>query len=104
MAKNGESIHGCGASRLEKPEYGRVTQKENALYFHIFENTLGPLPLMGLRKEQIASLQMLANGQEIPISTSWVHSDYPEIVFANLGEDPVLPDEVDTVLKVQLKG
>ena len=104
MAKNGESIHGCGPLELEKPEYGRITRKENALYFHIFENTLGPLPLMGLRKEEIKGLKLLATGQEIPISTSWVHSDYPEIMFADLGEDPVLPDVVDTVLKVQLKG
>ena len=73
-------------------------------FFHIYENTLGPLPLMGLRKEQIASLRLLATNRQVPISTSWVHSDYPEIVFADLGEDPVLPDPVDTVLEVKLKG
>ena len=104
MSKNGESIHGCGPADLEKPEFGRVTQKGDTLYFHIYENTLGPLPLMGLRKEEIKGLHLLATGQEIPISTSWVHSDYPEIVFADLGQDPVLPDGVDTVLKVERKG
>lgn len=104
MAKNGESIHGCGPAEIEKPEYGRVTQKNNTRYFHIFENTLGPLPLMGLKREEISGLRLLATGQEIPISTSWVHSDYPEIVFADLGEDPILPDPVDTVLKVEMKG
>ena len=35
-------------------------------------------------------------------STSWVHSDYPDIVFADLGLDPVLPDQTDTVLDVIL--
>ena len=104
MAKNSESIYGCGPAALEKPEYGRVTARGNRLYFHIYENTLGPLPLMGLRKENITGLRLLATGQEVPISTSWVHSDYPEIVFADLGPDPVLPDGVDTVLEVQLKG
>lgn len=104
MAKNGESIHGCGPAEIEKPEYGRITQKNNTRYFHIFENTLGPLPLMGLKREEISGLRLLATGQEIPISTSWVHSDYPEIVFADLGEDPILPDPVDTVLKVEMKG
>ena len=104
MAKNGESIHGCGPAEIEKPEYGRITQKNNTRYFHIFENTLGPLPLMGLKREEISGLWLLATGQEIPISTSWVHSDYPEIVFADLGEDPILPDPVDTVLKVEMKG
>ena len=50
-----------------------------------------------------AAASSLATGAEIPISTSWVHSDYPEIVFANLGPDPMLPDPVDTVIEVTLK-
>ena len=82
----------------------RITRNGNHLYFHIFENTLGPLPLMGLKKDQVASLRLLDSGKPIPISTSWVHSDYPEILFADLGSDPVLPDPVDTVLEVTLKG
>ena len=104
MAKNGESIRGCGPSSLEKPEFGRITRSADHLYFHIFENTLGALPLMGLKKEQVESLRLLASGKPIPVSTSWVHSDYPEILFADLGADPVLPDPVDTVLEVRLKG
>ena len=39
----------------------------------------------------------------MPISTSWVHTDYPDIVFADLGPNPILPDGVDTVLEVTLK-
>ena len=57
----------------------------------------------GIRKEEVDHIRYLASGAEVPISTSWVHSDYPDIVFANLGPDPVLPDEVDTVLEVTLK-
>ena len=104
MGLNSRSIYGCGKAGIEKPDYGRVTRNGNRLYFHIYENTLGPLPLMGLKKEEIQSIRWLATGAEIPISTSWVHSDYPEIVFANLGPDPVLPDAVDTVIEVTLKG
>ena len=103
MAKNAESIRCCGAADMEKPEFGRITRNGNRLYFHIFENTLGPLPLMGLKKEQVAGLRLLADSRPIPISTSWVHSDYPEILFADLGENPVLPDATDTVLEVELK-
>ena len=102
MRLNRRSIYGCGKAGLEKPDYGRVTRNGNKLYFHIYENTLGPLPLMGLKKEQIQSIRWLATGAEIKLSTSWVHSDYPEIVFANLGENPVLPDAVDTVIEVTL--
>ena len=104
MRKNGDSIYGCGASAVEKPEYGRITQKGNRLYFHLFENTLGPVPLIGIDREKLKKIRLLSTGAEIPVSTSWVHSDYPQIVFADLGEDPILPDTVDTVLEVELEG
>ena len=102
MRKNGDSIYGCGPGKLPKPDYGRITAREDRVYFHMFENTLGPVPLMGLKPEDIASIRLLATGREIPVSHSWVHSDYPDIVFADLGPDPVLPDPVDTVLEVGL--
>ena len=103
MHDNAESIYGCGRSELPRPEFGRVTQKDKTLYFHMYENTMGPAPLLGLRAEDVAGIRLLSTGHEIPVSTSWVHSDYPDIVFADLGPDPVLPDPVDTVLKVMLK-
>ena len=103
MHDNAESIYGCGRSELPRPEFGRITQKDKTLYFHMYENTMGPVPLLGLRAEDVAGIRLLSTGHEIPISTSWVHSDYPDIVFADLGPDPVLPDPVDTVLKVMLK-
>lgn len=103
MHDNAESIYGCGRSELPRPEFGRVTQKDKTLYFHMYENTMGPVPLLGVRAEDVAGIRLLSTGHEIPVSTSWVHSDYPDIVFADLGPDPVLPDPVDTVLKVMLK-
>ncbi len=103
MKDNGESIYGCGKSGMEKPDTGRITRKGNTLYYHLFENTIGPMPLPGVKKEQVAQVRFLATGAEAPLSTSWVHSDYPDLVFADLGENPVLPDPVDTVLKVTLK-
>ena len=54
-------------------------------------------------RDRILSVRRLADGSEVPISASWVHSDYPELAFADLGPDPVLPDPVDTVLEVRLK-
>lgn len=103
MRENSRSIYGCGKSALPKPEYGRITSNGNKLYIHIYENSMGPLPLIGLKKDQIAAIRYLATGAEIPLSTSWVHSDYPDIVFADLGLDPILPDEIDTVLEITLK-
>lgn len=101
MAQNGDSIYGCGPSGLEKPEYGRITRRGDTLYYHIFENTIGPVPLFGAEKGRITAIRRLADGSEVPLSASWVHSDYPELAFADLGPDPVLPDPVDTVLEVR---
>ena len=103
MDRNSASIYGCGPSGLEKPEYGRITRSGDRLYYHIFENTLGPLPLFGVKKEEVRSIRRLADGSEVPVSTDWTHSDYPELVFADLGPDPALPDPVDTVLEVRLR-
>ena len=100
---SGESIYGCGKAGIEKPDFGRVTRHGNHLYFHVYENTVGPLPLPGVKKEEIQAIRYVATGAEIPVSTSWVHSDYPTMAFADLGEDPVLPDGVDTVIDVILK-
>ena len=103
MKKNKNSIYGCGKAGIPKPDNGRLTRNGNKLYYHLYENTIGPMPLMGIKKDQVKSIRYLATGAEVPISTSWVHTDYPDIVFADLGPNPILPDGVDTVLEVTLK-
>ncbi len=103
MKKNGESIYGCTFSELPKPEYGRITQRGKNLYFHIYENTIGPLPLVGVKPDEVKAIRAVDTGYEIPVSHSWVHSDYPDTCFADLGPDPVLPDPVDYVIRVELK-
>ena len=80
----------------------RITRNGNKYYVHIYENTLGPLPLIGFDKNKIVKVRALDDGHEVPISTLWVHSDYPDIAFVDLGPDPVLPDPVDYVLEVEM--
>ncbi len=103
MAKNAESIRACGPADLPKPDFGRFTRNGNALYLHIYENALGPLPVPQIRKSDILSASMLADGSEVPLSSSWVHSDYPDVCFLDLGPDPALPDKTDTVVKLLLR-
>lgn len=104
MQRNSASIYGCGTAGLPKPDYGRVTKKGNTYYFHLYENTIGPVPLLGIAPDKVCGIRSLATGYEIPISHSWVHSDYPDIVFADLGPNPILPDPVDYVLAVETKA
>ena len=108
MSRNAASIYGCGTVAggpidPDKPDYGRITRDGNTYYFHLYENALGPVPLMGVPKDRIASIRRLFDGTEVPLSTSWTHSDYPDIAFADLGPSPYLPDPVDTVLVVTIK-
>ncbi len=103
MQQNSESIYGCGKAGMDKPDFGRITRRGNTLYYHLFENTVGPLPLLGLQESDIDAMRMLATGAEVPPAGTWIRSNYPDLAFADLGPDPVLPDPVDTVLKVVLK-
>lgn len=103
MKDNSQSIYGCGKAGIPKPDNGRITRKGGKLYYHLYENTVGPMPLPGLKKEQVDHVRYLATGAEAPLANTWTSNNYPDIVFADLGEDPVLPDPVDTVLEVTLK-
>ena len=47
-------------------------------------------------------MRMLADGRELPVPSEWYTGNYPDIAFADLGSDPVLPDPVDTVLEISV--
>ena len=105
MKKNGESVYRCGASGLSRPDWGRYTRKDDGtLYCHVFENTVGPLPLIGVGQEDVISARDLATGAELKPKGGWMCSDYPDVAFITLGDDPVLPDPDDTVIRVTLKN
>lgn len=103
MKKNSNSIYGCGKAGIAKPDEGRITRNGNKLYYHLFENAIGGMPLRGISEGEVERIRWLATGAEIPIAKNWICDNYPDVVFADLGEDPVLPDPVDTVLEVTLK-
>lgn len=102
MRYNGESIYGCGRADIEKPDFGRVTQKGRKYYFHIFENTIGAIPIAGLDRTRIKRIRALSTGHEIRIVDHFTYANYPHIVFADLGPDPVLPDRRDYVLELEM--
>ncbi|MDR1665032.1 MAG: alpha-L-fucosidase [Clostridiales bacterium] len=106
IKKNGESVYGCGAADIAKPDFGRVTLRKRpgggkTYYFHITENTVGLLPLPGIPKEAIKSVRLLETGAELPCVNDFRTAHYDN-VFVHVSDDPVLPDETDTVVAVEL--
>ena len=57
---------------------------------------------MGIQKKEVKKIRLISTGAEVPIANNWVSNNYPEITFADLGQNPILPDEIDTVLEVEL--
>ena len=105
MARNGESIYGCGSAELPKPDWGWYTRGAGKLYAHVLEAPLGPLPLTGLAPERIGAVRRLADGGEVVRGESWVTSAYENLAFVSFGTVPQytypLPDPIDTVLEIE---
>ena len=105
MKLNHQSIYGCGFANIDKPEYGRITKNNaaNTLYYHVTENQIGYIPLTGLTKSQVKKVRLLSAGSELAIAENWITLNYKDIPFVSLGESPLLPDPIDTVIEVELK-
>ena len=104
MQKNSDSIYGCGYAEIDKPEYGRITRKGNILYYHVMENQIGAVPLIGIKPEQIKRMWYVSTGAEIKISDAWFLHAHQDMAFISFGDSPLLPDPVDTVVGVELRS
>ena len=104
MDKNGESIYGCGYGEIGKPELGRYTRNGNKIYFHIMENSVGPMPLVGIPKDKIEKIRMLADGSEVKNGNEdWRTKHFEDVTFLLVPNSPELPDPISTVVEVTLK-
>lgn len=101
MDKNSDSIYGCGISDLDKPEWGRYTQKGKMLYAHVYERGVGPVNFNGL-KGKISKARLLRDRSEMPIKEYWNTKGNSEDEFINFTESR-LPDAIDTVIELELK-
>lgn len=105
MRDNSESIYGCRKADLEKPEWGRYTQKGNLLYAHVMEECIGAIPLSGL-KGRVKKVRRLSDGFEMMLMTPWVAKEFPDCEFVNYGNPDYFSfqvENVDTVLEIELK-
>lgn len=103
MKKNSDSIYNCKGSDRKKPENGRITQNGKFLYYHIMENSIGGVPLYGIKPDEVKKIRLLSDRSERFPEKSWMTGNYPDTVFVDVSGTPHLPDSVDTVLEIELK-
>ena len=103
MRRNSASIYGCGGCDLPKPENGRITRCGKTLYYHIMENSIGGIPLQGIRREEVESIRLVCDGTEIQPLENWIVENYPDVVFVQASNTVHLPDSIDTVIAVRTK-
>ena len=105
MALNGESIYGCGAADLPKPDWGRLTRRGDTVYAHILEQPLGAVCIPGLRG-RAKDIRRVADGAQAYAATGWVTDPYPDDLFLSLDREGIqtviLPPTPDYVLKFTL--
>jgi alpha-L-fucosidase len=106
MARNGESIYGCGGTDNEKPVWGRITGKENKLYLHWMYPKVGHINLEGYH-DKVKFVSLLPDGSELPTAGTWWGNQEEGNFFINV-ESPTyktypLPDDINTVIEVELK-
>ncbi len=111
MRQNRESITGCHAAPLERPDWGRYTlsQDGNTLYAHITEQPFGHLTLRGLRGK-VRNPRILSTGHQAIIGDFWNLGiqafGEPDDIFLNL-RSPIqktylLPDPWNTVIAMDV--
>ena len=61
------------------------------------------MPLTGIKADDVKCIRLLQDGSELKIERNWMTNNYPDVVFVSFGENPALPDPIDTVVKVELK-
>lgn len=100
MAEHSESIYGCGRSQLEKPEWGRYTQRGSTIYAHIYERGIGPINFRGLNGK-VKRARLIADNSEVKLELPWIAKDYADDVFLNW-PSAKLPNQTATVVALEL--
>lgn len=100
MQKNSESIYGCGASTLAKPEFGRFTQKGNNVYLHWMYPNLSPLKIKNFT-QPIKTINLISAGTDVWYRTKNNNllidvDNYNHGIIKTLGE-------YDNVLRISVK-
>lgn len=102
---NGRGIYSCCGASLPKPEWGRYTQCGNKIFADVYEPPIGPLYLPGIPGERVKGIRLLGDFSEFQLSKAWMTKAYTGMTFVEvdvLAHDCMLPDDIDTVIEVDL--
>jgi alpha-L-fucosidase len=103
LDKNGESVYGCGASTFPKQDWGRYTQNGNFIYVHWLNTYLGDINAKGVVGDAVKNVFMLNSGAELRSYKTWWGNSEPGNFYIAVGKSPQRPDNMDTVIKIELK-
>jgi alpha-L-fucosidase len=103
MTMNSESVYGCGAASLAKPDWGRFTQKGNVIYAHWMNPNLGELNAKGVDGDQVKNIYLLKSGAELKYQKTWWGNQEAGNLFIKVCASPQKPVEYDTVVKIVMK-
>jgi alpha-L-fucosidase len=97
MKVNGEAIYGTSKSPLKtQPAWGRVTQKGDTLYLHVFDWPAdGKLLVPGLQGK-VLSAALLATGESLQTAT--------EAGALTVSVPATAPDAISSTIKLKLEG
>ena len=105
-----EALKGAGPAGIDKPEWGRWTMRGSHLYAHVWEEPIGPLPLVGVRPQDIESVRLIGGDGHVHVAKSWVIEAYPDVAFLSFappGQDDAftfpLPQGRGTVIDIALR-
>jgi len=101
MHNNSDSIYGCGAADMPKPEWGRYTQRGNKLYAHIYERGTAAFRFDDLQGK-VKKARLLMDGSELQLFEPW-YSKYQQGAFVDLGTAD-LPEPMGTVVELILNS
>ncbi len=103
MKVNGDSIYSTTANPLNKqPSWGRVTQKGNKLYLHVFDWPKDGKLVVDLPSLTVTNAYLLANSQKLELNqTQTDHGVDPYVTTIDLPSEPI--DPIDTVIVLNTK-
>jgi alpha-L-fucosidase len=106
MDKNSESIYGCGMAGFPKPDWGRFTGKGTVLYAHWMYPAIGHISIRGI-SDRTPRAYLLSSGAELPTEKGWWGNNEKDIYYVNVNRPTymtfTLPDQTDTVIKIQMQ-